>query len=195
MGARRSAAIRRDPLSAVAYVPCCSLYGIYDFNITGHISEPLGHLAERDAWIWVGCTPPALEYYFQRSYVFNTPGDGSVLFASLGDSNNQLTFNTTPGGPCNRTAAIITSGDRTTAADVADALVAAGLPRGAINYDIIAPSLVRMGRTLDASTFLVLFRVALFNDSTAGDAYTKSTWPAYHISHDLRASDPFPVVR
>ena len=177
------------------FARAAGLYGIYDFNITGRISEPLGHLDERDAWIWLGCTPPQLEYYSQRSYVFNTPGDGSVLFASLGDSNNQLTFNTTAGGPCNRTAAIITASDRTTAVDIADALVAAGLPREAINYDVIAPALVRMGHTLDASTFLVLFRVALFADAEAGDAYTSSEWPAYHVTHATRGtSDPFPVV-
>lgn len=175
--------------------PTTGLYGVYDFNITGTIVEPLGRLAERDAWIWIGCTPPQLEYFSQRSYVFNTPGDRSILFASLGDSNNHLTFNTTAGGPCNRTTAVITSADQTTAEDVAEALVAAGLPRAAINLDTIAPSLVRMGRTLVDSTFIVLFRVALFSDPAAGAVYTGSEWPVYHIAHNApRAGNPFPVV-
>jgi hypothetical protein len=105
-----------------------------------------------------------VDYYSARSYVFTTPGEG-LLFASLGDSNNLLTINTTDGGPCNRTTAIITTADRITASDIAQELVLAGLSTKAINIDVIPSSLVMMGRGANASTFMSLFRVAVFHDT------------------------------
>jgi len=83
------------------------LYGVWDWLA----SLPVFYLGAQDAVLWVGCTPPAVEYFSARSYVFSSPWpNATVLFASLGDSNNIETFNTTAGGPCNRTAAIITTG-------------------------------------------------------------------------------------
>lgn len=78
-----------------------SEYGIYDW--TG-LDLPVTWMGPQDAWVWIGCTPPALKYFSVRSYLFSEPGP-AVLFASLGDSNNILTFNTTAGGPCNRVRA------------------------------------------------------------------------------------------
>jgi hypothetical protein len=79
-----------------------SKYGVYDFFLD---ELPVYWLGEGDAIVLLFCTPPLLKYFAARSYVFNENGtDGSIitLFASLGDSNNILTFNTTDGGPCNR---------------------------------------------------------------------------------------------
>jgi hypothetical protein len=150
------------------------LYGVWDWLL----GLPVFYLGPQDAVLWVGCTPPPLAYFSARSYVFSSPWpNATVLFASLGDSNNIETVNTTAGGPCNRTTAIITTGevagvvaghcrwrgfkarqplllhcagDLNTAAAVTNALVAAGLPASAVNVDLIPPSLVTMGRGVDS---------------------------------------------
>lgn len=80
-----------------------SEYGVYDW--TG-LDLPVTWMGPQDAWVWIGCTPPLLKYFSVRSYVFSEPGP-KVLFASLGDSNNIMTFNTTAGGPCNRVRGIV----------------------------------------------------------------------------------------
>jgi hypothetical protein len=84
------------------------LYGVWDWLL----GLPVFYLGPQDAVLWVGCTPPPLAYFSARSYVFSSPWpNATVLFASLGDSNNIETVNTTAGGPCNRTTAIITTGE------------------------------------------------------------------------------------
>ena len=82
-----------------------SLYGVYEWPLLGNVSQPLAWLGPTDAWLWIGCTPPNLEYFSFRSYLFEQPnaqGWPDILFSSLGDSNNIMTVNTTAGGPCNR---------------------------------------------------------------------------------------------
>lgn len=160
-----------------------SLYGVYEW--LGGLF-PAAWIGPQDAWVWLGCTPPNLKYFSSRSYVFDevspTGSGRTTLFASLGDSNNILTFNTTAGGPCNRTAATITTADATTADAVAGALVAAGLDAAAINIDVIPSSLVKMGRNLSTDDlFMSIFRVALFDSAADGAAYVNSTWPVYLI--------------
>jgi len=89
---------------------------------------------------------------------------------------------------------VISSADATTAAAVASALVAAGLPPDAINLDIVPSALVSMGRNLTTDLFIYLMRVALFNDTAAGATYMNSTWPVYLVYPPATAApNPFPI--
>ena len=76
-----------------------------------------------DAVLWVGCTPPPLQYFSMRSYL--TGYKMANVFGSLGDAANNLRFNSSGGGTSpanfNRTAALIVSGDLGSGARVADA--------------------------------------------------------------------------
>ena len=77
-----------------------SLYGRYRFVERG-AGTPLGNLdalwtlGDRDALLWVGCTPPPCEYFSWRSYLkgYKT----FDIMGSLGDSANNLRFNSTGG--------------------------------------------------------------------------------------------------
>lgn len=183
-----------------------SLYGIYEW--LNPFNFPVSWLGPQDAWVWIGCTPPLVRYFSSRSYLYSSPllpnqttmtystaSSFTTLFASLGDSNNILTINTTAGGPCNRTAVIITTADEGTAVGLSTAFINAGLDPGALNIDIVPSSLgLIMGRNLSTDLFTYLFRVALFNDTEAGDRYTSSIWPVYYVYPPSTAlPQPFPL--
>ena len=187
-----------------------SVYGILLFH-----EFPLFQMGELDAIMWLGCTPPALEYFSARSYVLGTVASPRLpfpltretpIFASLGDSLNNLRFNST-GGPSspdnlNRTSAIIITANRGTAAIVADALVENGLTSDAINYDWMPSSLLRMSTSgphvpfdelLIDQSYQFLFRVSLFEDADAGHRYANSSFPVRMFHKPSGGADDIPV--
>lgn len=171
-----------------------SVYGILLFH-----EFPLFQMGELDAIMWLGCTPPDLDYFSARSYVLGTVDNPRLplpltrevpIFASLGDSANNLRFNSTGGSSSpanlNRTSAIIISANRGSASIVADALVEGGLPGAAINYDWMPSSLLRMSEKgphvpfdelLVDQSYQFLFRVSIFHDADAGHRYANSSFP------------------
>lgn len=135
-----------------------SVYGVFvGLNVD---DVPLYAMGDTDAILWTGCTPPSLEYFSIRSYLFESTSDRRLLdrtttfanvFGSLGDSANNLHFNTTGGstspGNFNRTASLIVTGNLPSASAVAGALVeSGGFPEEAINYDFMPPELLNMSR-------------------------------------------------
>ncbi len=89
-----------------------SPYGTYSFAD----KLPFWHLDETDAVVFFGCTPPPVKYFSLRSYAIGTFHDllPTFLFASLGDSTNQLVINTTAGPteePFGKTTVVTTTAD------------------------------------------------------------------------------------
>jgi len=79
-------------------------------------------MSDMDAILWMGCTPPDLEYFSARSYVFSHSAHAAkplmsevVEFASIGDAANNLRFNSTGGSRSpdnlNKSSAIIITGN------------------------------------------------------------------------------------
>jgi hypothetical protein len=136
-------------------------------------AAPLGgfRLDEDEALLYLGRTPPRARYFGERSYLFER--DGVDLFASLGDTLNQLVL-ATDGGPFDGETAIITTADASLDARLRTLLDAAGAPRGIANSDLMPRSLLRMGLGADADLLTVLWRVALFDDAAAGEAWLAS---------------------
>ncbi len=71
-----------------------SVYGLFvGLNIE---DVPLFAMGDTDAILWAGCTPPSLEYFSIRSYLFGVANDKHFLtnatdvFGSLGDSANNM---------------------------------------------------------------------------------------------------------
>jgi hypothetical protein len=99
-------------------------------------------LGRQDAFVWFGCTPPELRYFHFRSFAqVHTQDPVHTPSAGLGDTINNKNVNTT-GGPdgaaaFNRTAVIISTADADTYNILADAFVAVGVPRTAINVDVL----------------------------------------------------------
>jgi len=99
-------------------------------------------LGRQDAFVWFGCTPPELLYFHFRSFdKLHTDDPVHPPSAGLGDTINNANVNTTGGShgtaPFNRTAVIISTADADTFKLLSDAFVAAGVPRRAINVDVL----------------------------------------------------------
>jgi len=122
-------------------------------------------------------TPPEAAYFGFTPYLF---GRGDVtMFASLGDTVNQLAIATasSSGSPFGAETALLFGADSTRLEAVRSALMAAGAPAGMIN-SVPLPTQTATGEPLyvpglsaDADTLNLLFRVAVFSNPEAGDAW------------------------
>ena len=126
----------------------------YWFGLVGAGKLPIFRLGQRDAVLFVGCTPPATLYFSYRSYVMTQGLD--LLFASLGDSANLEVINTTS-TTHSSTMALVTTADARTLADITAALVAGGLPKLALNLDGFDSSKLAIGE----DTFVFLHRASV----------------------------------
>ena len=112
-------------------------------------------LRPRDAVVIVGCTPPPAAYFGLQTNVFarfsfdasaNATGAWFPQVSPY-DTVNSRTINTTRGSAATRASAayaFVSTADRGTARAVAAALVAAGVPDGAINVDALTSDDVRL---------------------------------------------------
>ena len=158
-----------------------------------------------EALVLIGTTPPPCAYFSYRSYVFGmvtSSGARERVFASLGDSINHMTINTSgtpdgaPGSPFGQKTVIISAADREVERRVRAALAQAGFSPAVTNTDVIAPSLVRMGWEEPASTFAFLNRFALWENEEEGKAYLASRpFQVLRLTPETppAALDPFPV--
>eukprot|EP01084_Bolivina_argentea_P046649 85901_1 len=100
------------------------IYAIYEIPPYPIYETQYGiNLRSMDAFIFTGCTPPKSHYFAWNSYLFyryHTQRNISFLFASLSDSLNHLTINTTTtsNSSFNALTTIITTGDKHTFIDI-----------------------------------------------------------------------------
>ncbi len=122
-------------------------------------------------------TPPEAAYFGFTPYLF---GRGDVtMFASLGDTVNQLVIATasSSGSRFGAETALLLGADSARLEAVRSALVAAGAPAGMINTVPLPTQTASGGRLYvpglgaEADTLNMLFRVAVFADREAGDAW------------------------
>lgn len=158
-----------------------------------------------EAVIFIGKTPPELDYFSYRSYLalryFPAEGRTRRIFASLGDTINNMDVNTTgtpngkPGNPFNQDTVIISTADKGIDARVRSALQAAGYSPSITNTDIIPSGLLNMGLDEHADNFAFIHRVAFFKDKKAGDDYmSKAQGTVLRLTPKQPAKlDPFPV--
>ncbi len=126
-------------------------------------------MREDEAVVTILRTPPAARYLGVRSYVFSRAGE--TLFASLGDTLNELVLDTEGSATAfDAEAAVITTADRALDARLRALLAAHGVG-GIANSDVVPPSVARLGLGAEADALTLLLRVALFDDGAAGDAW------------------------
>ncbi|HNU39050.1 MAG TPA: hypothetical protein PKI26_02025 [Methanothrix sp.] len=132
-----------------------------------------------EALLFIGRTPPECKYFSFRSYIYDRyfPEDGKRkrIFASLGDPLNLLTLKTDGDSPFNASTVILMAADEKINDRVISAGIAAGFPESIMNTDIIPPQLVRMGLDQEDDKFLMLIRMAFFEDQEAGKEYMNGT--------------------
>ena len=143
-------------------------YSVYSFHSIGRESIPVFRLGTQDAILLVSCTPPQTRYFAWRSYAM-TQGL-HLVFASLGDTLNNLVVNTTATdreSNFEKTLAVITTADHDTLSDVRNALSSAGLDERATNLDAIPSE--RLSMRLD--TFTMLHRASVWKSEADKAAY------------------------
>ena len=158
-----------------------------------------------EAIVFVGRTPPEVDYFSYRSYLgmryFPAERKARRIFASLGDTINHLEIKTagTPdgakGNPFGQETIIITTADKGTDARVRSAIQAAGYPLSIVNTDTIPAGLVKMGLDAQADNFVFIHRVAFFKDPKAGEDYlSQPLGRVFRLTPTaLSTPDPFPV--
>ena len=151
---------------------------------------PIFPLKETSAVVFAGCTPKSAAYFSWRSYAFTM--DDHLVFASLGDSLNNLVINTTAnttdtGG---RLTAVVTTSDAGTYSAVGTALRSAGLD--SVNLDAIPSHLLDM----DHIKFIMLHRASVWNASAEKLAYFAQERPVLFVDapKDGQPNVPLPTL-
>ena len=155
-----------------------------------------------EAVVFIGRTPPPCRYFSARSYLFTRQdvgtGQRQTLFASLGDSLNQMNLATSGRqNPYDSYTVVISTADRGTDRRIRTALAAAGIPGSIINTDVLPSGLpLRMGLYPAADEFSLFFRFAGFSDPILRDQYlAASPGLVLRVTPSLPvARDPYPVT-
>ncbi|UCH95824.1 MAG: hypothetical protein JSV88_02985 [Candidatus Aminicenantes bacterium] len=150
-------------------------------------------LRQDEAIVFIGWTPPAeVEYFSYRSYLYNRylPGEKKFkdIFASLGDTLNNLTIVTTdkfkkPEPFYGSFTIIVTTANKKIYNLISAAAQQANYPIEIINKDVIPLSLVNMGLDKECDTFMFLNRIG------------PETKKNKKILEDYRNSNPMLVFR
>jgi hypothetical protein len=164
-------------------------------------------LKPNDAVVIIGHTPPPVAYFSYRSYLFKRQYEGEsdrrTLFASLGDTFNNLTIksegtaNANP-NPYNQNVFIVSTADRGVDTQVRSLAMGAGFSPDFMNTDVIPSSVVKLGIGRDFDSFVFLNRITLpayghvqeFNDYMQNPGMT-----VLYLSQPSTATplDPYPT--
>ena len=142
--------------------------GLYDSSMTVSLAY---RLAENEAVVLVGKTPPPVTYFSYVPYLFirysQELGRYVRIFATMTDTINHRNIKTsgTPDGsgddPFDKDTVVIVTADRNTDRLVRRAAVQAGYSESIINTLIIPSEIARMGLEAGKDEFVIFNRLAL----------------------------------
>ena len=125
-------------------------------------------LMQEEVLVAIGRTPPVSKYYGFTPYVYartNDAGETIPVFASLGDTLNQLTVRTTENTAYGASMALVISADQRSMAKARAALEANGMPAAAINEMVLPADQIAFGLDDTSDATLLLGRIALAENS------------------------------
>lgn len=133
-------------------------------------------LRQDEAIVFVGKTPPSVDYFSWRSYMFWRfyPRDSHfrIIFSSLGDTINKVRVKVEDSkDPCDQPVVIISTANQDTYEEVKDIMIKAGYPESMINFDKIPIEMVKMGLQSQDDQFSVLLRLGNFTNEKDRDRY------------------------
>ena len=113
---------------------------------------PIFSMKENSAVIFVGCTPSSTSYFSWRSYAFFSRRQ--LVFASLGDSLNNLVINTTSddGNTGGQLTSVITTADATMYQELTSVLSDNGVTHQSLRFLLHCLTWTK----LNSSCFIVL---------------------------------------
>ena len=150
---------------------------------------PIFTMKENSAVIFVGCTPSTTSYFSFRSYAFFSRHE--LVFASLGDSLNNLVINTTStdGNTGGQLTSVITTADATMYQELTNVLSENGVT--ATNLDAIPSSLLDM----DETQFIMLHRASVWGSESEKKAYFAQTRRVLFVNAPKTSKqNPLPVL-
>jgi hypothetical protein len=158
-------------------------------------------LAEDEAIVLVGQTPPPALFYSYEVFAISVPGIKNSRGLAVGNSINIKTINTIGSDKYNRPVVIIVTGHRETERRVRAAVLKAGYPAAIINVAPISPIIAPLGvdnpatKAVEGSWFALPHRIAASLDQGGLEAYAKnSPYVAYRVKpNEALAPDPEPV--
>jgi hypothetical protein len=134
---------------------------------------PSYRLEANEALVLFGELPPKAKYFGLTPYLFEryVGGEATPIFASLSDTLNHTNIQGADGEVFGERIAVVVSSDAATQAAAHAALIEGGFAEEAINDLVFPPELLQLGLAADDDVLMLLGRVALFEDPTAGQAY------------------------
>jgi len=153
-------------------------------------------LRQDEAVVVVGVTPPSAQYYGFTPYLSDRYDPGidarRPLFASLGDTWNQLVLTTGGPTPFESQFAIIFTSNATTAGLTRLALARNGV--SAINVVVLPAATTILGIDDNADTFSFYLRVGVPGDQAALDAWLANPPAVYRVTPASElAANPLPA--
>jgi hypothetical protein len=161
--------------------------------------SPTLRLREDEAVVIYGRTPPKSKYFSIIPYVFvRFYGDkgSQPIFASASDATNNVNIKTSDGGPFNASTVFIIVSDKAVESSIRKSLIQAGFNQTIINTIVVSPQIVKLGLSLESDILMMLGRIALFEDTTAGEKYLND--PPLNIfrvtpREKLKVQNPIPA--
>ncbi len=147
---------------------------VFDFSSSQWLTY---RLRQDEAVLFVGKTPPEVDYFSYRSYLFWRffPEDSrfKILFASLGDTinNASISLDVQDDDIYDQPVIVLTTANQAVYDRVRAALIAAGVSEKLLNLDAIPLSMVRMGLDNACDQFSFLNRTGNFASVAEGDRY------------------------
>jgi hypothetical protein len=181
---------------------------------------------KREAVLVFGLLAPPAKYFGIQTYIFSRPGalnpndpiyqatqsesfmhnilfmtlprnpERVMVFASMGNSNNNVTVASQAGSAFNQQGAFVISTDAALTREMTDALVAARVTeRNRVFAEPVSSSLARLGVGADADDFMTLIRYAQPIDKDDGDAWRQQRPIAVLRvrDRDANATEPYPT--
>jgi hypothetical protein len=176
-----------------------------------------------EAVVFIGTTPPEMKYFGFTAYLYDRfhaglkkppdckaeaidrPSPPSTynrfpLFASLGDTVNNMTVHTSGDGrdPFDKSVVFIVASDKNVESRVRHALIKAGYPEATFNTVVVSPQIAHLGGEDDKDTLAFVLRMATDQDLTAYMASPRTLLrvsPAQPVPGVLLDPLPLPKLR
>ena len=151
-------------------------------------TNPSLRIKASSAVLFLGCTPSAAKYFSWRSYAWRHKQ--KTVFASLGDSINNLVINTTASAledSSGKLTAVVTTADGTMLSNITTILEEAGAPNGIVNVDAIPSNRVDLFKD-PSLNFMLIHRANVWTNRKREKEYFNQVRPVLLIDPPAASS-------
>lgn len=157
------------------------------------------NLLPNEAIVLIGLTPPPVNYFGFHAFLWSKvyPDGRRPMFATLGDTVNNVTISTIGSTPFQSPVALIFTPDQKTDSRIRAALRRAGYPTEIINTLVFPASILNLGISDNADELRIVMRVGVWDDPDRGNSYMLNVTDMLKVFRVTpraeEPTDPFPV--